>query len=234
MQEKEIYIKVMADGPYLVYGMPEITEKIIISDEEGVCIDYADGKFFEVKTEPIALCRCGKTENAPFCDGSHNSGDCDIKETATFDNILDGANTYEGPNLILKDNEKYCALARFCDAYGTIWNLIYSGTEEADNFCIKEANLCPSGRLLIFDKEGNLLEDELPKSIAILEDVGLKISGPVWVRGGIRIESASGKSYEVRNRQTLCRCGQSKNKPFCDCTHRHINFIAKKIGEVTF
>jgi CDGSH-type Zn-finger protein len=38
----------------------------------------------------------------------------------------------------------------------------------------------------------------------------------LWVRGGIRVEAADGTSYEVRNRVTLCRCGASQNKEFCD------------------
>lgn len=227
MTDKEIYIKVVEDGPYLVYGKPDISEKTIVTDEKSACISYGDGKVFEVKTDPVALCRCGQSDNAPFCDGSHQYAICDKKETASFDSILDGAETIEGPNLILKDNEKYCAYARFCDVHGSIWSLIYFGTEEADADCKREANLCPSGRLLLYDKQGNMFEDELPKSLAVLEDSGLKISGPIWVRGGIRVESADGRSYEIRNRQTLCRCGESKNKPFCDSTHRHIGFKAK-------
>jgi CDGSH-type Zn-finger protein len=45
------------------------------------------------------------------------------------------------------------------------------------------------------------------------------VSGPIWVRGGIEIESAEGHAYQVRNRVTLCRCGKSQNKPFCDGSH---------------
>jgi len=30
---------------------------------------------------------------------------------------------------------------------------------------------------------------------------------------------ADGRAYEVRNRVSLCRCGKSKNKPFCDGSH---------------
>ena len=37
--------------------------------------------------------------------------------------------------------------------------------------------------------------------------------------GRIPIQSADGTEYEVRNRATLCRCGRSHNKPFCDGTH---------------
>jgi CDGSH-type Zn-finger protein len=36
--------------------------------------------------------------------------------------------------------------------------------------------------------------------------------------------AADGFAYEQRNRQTLCRCGHSSNKPFCDGTHAAIDF----------
>lgn len=224
---KEIYVKVTKDGPYLVYGMPQIVQQVILTDENKTCIGYGNDKFFEIHTEPAALCRCGNSKNAPFCDGSHTKTDFDGKETASFEPILNGAVKYEGPNLVLMDNEKFCALARYCDADGSIWNLIFDGTPESDEQAKKEASLCPAGRLMIFDKDGNLLEEETEKSVTLLEDSGLKISGPIWLKGGIRVESQDGKSYEIRTKQTLCRCGKSKNKPFCDATHMHINFRAE-------
>jgi Iron-binding zinc finger CDGSH type len=45
------------------------------------------------------------------------------------------------------------------------------------------------------------------------------IHGPVWVRGCIPVISADGFVYEVRNRQSVCRCVHSFNKPFCDNSH---------------
>ena len=69
-----------------------------------------------------------------------------------------------------------------------------------------------------------VFEPPFKPSIGIIEDPGIKVSGPIWVKGGIRIEGADGKSYEVRNRVTLCRCGQSSNKPFCDGTHASMHF----------
>lgn len=226
MNSKEIYIKVLKDGPYLVYGTPPMSRQTLVSDNDNTCIKYAPNKTFEIQTDPVSLCRCGKSRNAPFCDGSHTIEGFDGEETASFEPILDGAIKYEGPNLTLADNEAFCASARFCDAHGGIWNLVYSGTQESDAETIREASLCPAGRLMIFNKNGVMVEDDFNKSIALLEDEGLKISGPIWVRGGIRVESADGQSYEVRNRQTLCRCGCSKNKPFCDSAHRHVEFKA--------
>jgi CDGSH-type Zn-finger protein len=46
------------------------------------------------------------------------------------------------------------------------------------------------------------------------------------VLGGIPVETADGFTYEARNRQLLCRCGASLNKPFCDGSHRRVKFEA--------
>ncbi len=64
------------------------------------------------------------------------------------------------------------------------------------------------------------VEPSLEKSIAVINDPGVVDDvPPLWVRGGIPIYSADGKLYEIRNRVTLCRCGKSTNKPFCDSSH---------------
>ena len=65
---------------------------------------------------------------------------------------------------------------------------------------------------------------ELITSIEIIEDPQIKVSGPIWVKGGIDLESADGTKYERRNRMTLCRCGKSNNKPFCDGSHINVRF----------
>ena len=90
---------------------------------------------------------------------------------------------------------------------------------------IREANHCPAGRLVIHDKTtGKEIEEPLEPSIGMGEDPAMGCSGPLWVRGGIPIESANGKKYETRNRVTLCRCGASHNKPFCNGSHASIKF----------
>jgi CDGSH-type Zn-finger protein len=77
----------------------------------------------------------------------------------------------------------------------------------------------------LHDKEtGKEIEHELPSSIGIVEDPSLNCSGPLWIRGDITIESSDGTQYEKRNRVTLCRCGASGNKPFCNGGHASIKF----------
>jgi Iron-binding zinc finger CDGSH type len=78
----------------------------------------------------------------------------------------------------------------------------------------------PAGRLVAWDKAADApIDPELPLSIGLVEDPQEECGGPIWLRGGVPVVSADGFEYEVRNRVTLCRCGQSKNKPFCDGAH---------------
>ena len=75
---------------------------------------------------------------------------------------------------------------------------------------------------MIKDKVGNLIEPIYDKSIEILYDEEEKTSSGIFIKGGIPIEGADGTLYEERNRLVLCRCGNSKNKPFCDGEHLNI------------
>ena len=94
---------------------------------------------------------------------------------------------------------------------------------ERKNLEIKQACDCPSGRLTACEN-GKDIEPKFEKSIGVIEDPESGVSGPLWIRGGIPVESASGEQYEVRNRVTLCRCGKSKNKPFCNGSHMTSGF----------
>jgi CDGSH-type Zn-finger protein len=100
---------------------------------------------------------------------------------------------------------------------------LHSNDPDARHIAIEEVTNCNSGRLVAFDKEtGKPIEPEFEHSIAVIEEPQRGYSGPLWVRGCILIEAANGTPYEIRNRVTLCRCGISSNKPFCDGSHRVI------------
>lgn len=226
MTPATFYITIAADGPYLVYGNPPVSQEIIVPNENGSSWEYRKGRVFDNSAKCIALCRCGDSKNKPFCDGSHTHARWDPGEIGSKEPIMKGAKTYVGPTQVLADNEKYCAFARFCDAYGKVWNLVrQSVTEDEQKLVEREAGHCPSGRLILINKEtGRVYEPELDPSIGLIQDPVMKVSGPLWVRGGIRIESEDGSSYEIRNRVTLCRCGMSSNKPFCNGTHASVKF----------
>lgn len=225
----EQHITVSENGPYLVAGGLPLSEQTIGIDRQDNAWSWIEGEVHEAG-ERYALCRCGQSANKPFCDGSHQKLDFDGAETASRERYEQGAQTIDGPSMSLSDNEPLCAFARFCDGYGSIWTKVGQTDSDATRDLVAhEGTHCPSGRLVVRDKNaGNAeVEPALPPSVVLVEDPQKEASGPIWVRGGVTIVAADGHVYEVRNRVTLCRCGASQNKPFCDGTHAHIGFRAR-------
>lgn len=218
-------IVVSKDGPYLVYGGIPLSLMIIEPNKEGLSWDWKEAKDFPVKEE-YSLCRCGQSKNKPYCDSSHLRAKFDGTETATRRPFVRQAEVFDGATMTLSDAEELCAFARFCDPGGKIWGLMdQTDDPEVRKLAIREAAHCSSGRLVLHDKKtGETFEPRLPSSVGVVEDPALGCSGPLWVRGGIHIESADGTPYEARNRVTLCRCGASSNKPFCNGSHASIRF----------
>lgn len=222
---EEFHITILSDGPYLVYGNPPLNQQFIMPDGKGQPWFFKAGKSFQTGQEPTALCRCGASKNKPYCDGAHIKADWDPTLKAPEEPLLAVAVVCDGPRVRMTDNESYCAAARMCDANGQVWNLVEKDDAESAELVIRQSNHCPSGRLSAWDKESNEpYEPEFKPSLGLLEDPMLRVSSALWVRGGIPISREDGFTYEVRNRVTLCRCGRSSNKPFCDGTHVSVKF----------
>lgn len=221
--EQKHKIEIMENGPYLVSGNVPLTEKIIIPNSK--INEYHQGRKFPLNRE-YALCRCGHSKTPPFCDGHHERIGFNGTETASRDTYFNRAEMLEGPDLKLMDDNR-CAYARFCHREeGNVWEL----TERSDDpqfrkEAIKAAIDCPTGRLVALDRAGNPIEPHFEPSIEILQDPAEGVSGPVFVKGNIPIESAGGFFYEARNRIALCRCGKSRNKPFCDAAHISVKYV---------
>jgi CDGSH-type Zn-finger protein len=223
--EPSMKIVVNPNGPYRVVGPVPLSVQVITPNAKGESWEWTEGRRFPVEGE-YALCRCGQSQNKPFCDDSHLRVGFVGKETASRRPIERESEHIEGPTHVLSDDENLCAFARFCDPGGKIWALIEKTDQPGvRDLAIREAMHCPSGRLVMRDKNTHQAEEpELPPSIGLVEDPTIRCSGPLWVRGGIRVESADGKAYEVRNRVTLCRCGASANMPFCNGSHASVKF----------
>jgi CDGSH-type Zn-finger protein len=217
-------IKITKDGPYIVSGGIPMSIESIAVDAEGESESWRlESKLAD--REKCGLCRCGKSGNKPLCDGSHADVAFDGTETASTDPHLERAEVLLGPRIDVADLKELCAEARFCHRDGAVWHRVGEDTAEAAETVTRECALCPSGRYTALDKAtGEPIEPVLSPSIAFVQDPHEGVSGPIWARGGIAIESADGRDYEVRNRVTLCRCGQSRNKPFCDGSHLECGF----------
>ena len=218
-KETQYKVKVSKSGPYLVSGGTPLAEQVECVDAEGQFHGWKEGQKYPAQ-ENYALCRCGRSQNKPYCDGAHIKAKFDGTEQAINRPYIEQASEIKGPGLNLTDVEDFCVGARFCHRAGGPWKLTtQSDNPDAKQKAIEEAGDCPSGRLVAWDKNGKPIEPELAPSIGLVEDAQAGKMGPIWVRGGIPVESADGANYEVRNRVTLCRCGKSANKPFCDGSH---------------
>lgn len=198
-------ITVTEHGPYMLEGGVEVR------DARGETVSDGDKAF---------LCRCGHSSNKPFCDGTHNRIGFDGTETADAGPIAERRDAYEGEGVTIYDDRSVCAHIGECtDRTPSVWKLgeepwidpTGAGAEQIE----ATIRRCPSGALTY--TEGGPGDEPVEESIG--PAVKAAVDGPYMVRGGIPVVSASGAGYEARNRQTLCRCGRSKNKPFCDGTH---------------
>jgi CDGSH-type Zn-finger protein len=214
-------IRITKNGPYLVSGKVPLSRQTILCNAKGESVEWQEGEGYPAGDQ-YALCRCGGSRNKPFCDGAHLSNSFDGTETASRVPYLDRARWIEGKDLRMSDAPGFCSHARCCVRGNGIWEMVEREKgPEAKAKVVDEVNRCHSGRLVAWDrKTGKALEPDLPPSIGVVEGPGKGESGPLWVRGKIPIQSSRGFTYEVRNRVTLCRCGRSCNKPFCDGSHR--------------
>jgi CDGSH-type Zn-finger protein len=212
-------IEVLENGPYRVTGVRLVRLRRVLSDEGGP-IDWE--KVAELEPgETFDLCRCGESSNKPFCDGSETKIGFDGTETADRRPTADRWREFGDGPAVLTDDTKLCARAGFCMArVPDAWDLAdLTEDPERREQMAGLVRRCPSGRLGYLLPPGREpVEEELP------QEVGVVVDGPYWVRGGVQVVAADGFRYEVRNRVTLCRCGHTRNKPFCDGSHIGIGF----------
>ena len=219
-------ITITLNGPYLVQGAMPLTHQHIVTNAQGESLTWRGGKVVATPaTGGYALCRCGQSGTKPFCDGTHQRVGFDGTETASRAPYAQQAEQTVGPTLVLDDAKALCALARFCEPKGQVWHLVLESDQPvAAHLVEQQAGDCPGGRLRARQRaqaQTGVLppEPHFNPSIGLVQDTAKGVSGPLWVRGGVAVHSADGSAYELRNRVALCRCGVSRNKPFCDGSH---------------
>jgi CDGSH-type Zn-finger protein/uncharacterized membrane protein YozB (DUF420 family) len=198
-------IEVRQDGPYRVSGPCRLLN--------------ARGE--EVPTRvTFTLCRCGNSSSKPFCDGTHakigfygarlNAGPTDTTEA------------YAGKRVTIHDNRAICAHSGVCtDNLAAVFRLNtepwidpHGATAEEIIALVKR---CPSGAL-------SYSIDGSPPPVEPRErEITASKDGPYFVTGAVELRT-DGAKPRFPDRYALCRCGGSKNKPFCDGTHWAIGF----------
>jgi CDGSH-type Zn-finger protein len=169
-----------------------------------------------------ALCRCGGSVNKPFCTGAHaDRGFSDRKET---DGHLNKRDKYIGKEITIHDNRGICSHIGYCtDSLPEVFKLGQEPWIDPDGASkekiIETIKKCPSGALS-YSVDGKEYRDQEREPL-----VTVTKNGPYAVTGGIEIVGHKERADEVSEEHfTLCRCGSSKNKPFCDGTHWSIGF----------
>ena len=193
-------------GPLVATGVP-----ILIGE---------DGEALQTKSV-MALCRCGASKNKPFCDGSHNAikFDSSPSDDRTKDEVL----TYEGKDITVHYNRLLCSHAAECgklnkaafDSSRKPWIKPDNATAEEIKNIVKA---CPSGALR-FSENGQDPEKLGTDVVGIIAEK----DGPYRV-AGIPLLSASPAEGAHAEKFVLCRCGASKNKPYCDGSHFDIGW----------
>lgn len=214
-------IETTPGGPYLVHSSP-VRKASMVMSEHGEPMTWRFGDAVQPTDQPIALCRCGHSQDKPYCDGSHAEAAWDSADAAQPDEPFEArARRKEGTGYTLLDDTALCVHAGLCGTAKTsVWKLVKQTDDtEVRGTVIRMVEKCPSGRLANV-VDGEVVEPSLGTEVCAVTD------GPLWVTGGIPVTGEAGEQLEVRNRVTLCRCGASKNKPLCDGTHADIGFEA--------
>lgn len=177
----------------------------------------------------LALCRCGGSKNKPFCDGTHGplGFSSENKNPPRTD---DRRKDYLGTKITVHDNRRICSHSAEClRNLESVFNLEEKPWVNPDNASVESVidtvKKCPSGALS-YSINGDEHRDQTGRKPVVIVDK----NGPYRVEGGIELEGidnncAIGSSKE---HYTLCRCGASNNKPFCDGTHLSIKFKDEK------
>jgi CDGSH-type Zn-finger protein len=169
----------------------------------------------------VALCRCGGSQNKPFCDGMH--GRNGFRDGNQADAAKDKREAYASKSITIFDNRALCAHAAHCtEELASVFRYGKEPWIDPDGASVQEViaviRKCPSGALSYAINGLEAAPGQRPPMVTVADH------GPYQITGGIElmdVKQADGASSE---HYTLCRCGASKNKPFCDGSHWSVGF----------
>ena len=209
-------IACLPNGPYYLLNeqQPRVVESL--QNSRGEQLSTVRG---------VALCRCGGSRNKPFCDGTHGTNSFSGKKLAN--GSKDKRDNYVGKGMTIHDNRGICAHSGQCtDNLAAVFKLKTEPWIDPDGAkvekIIETIRKCPSGALSYTLEGVEHRDQEREPMVTVSKDGPYCVTGGVELIGESRAEGASLEHY------TLCRCGGSKNKPFCDGTHWHIKFKDEK------
>jgi len=211
-EKKKPKIKVTKNGPYAVRDLETLK----------------NSRGEQIETKPaMILCRCGKSAKKPFCDSTHSMiGFTDEKQEGRPADTMDH---YKGEAITIHDNRGVCSHAGHCtDNLKKVFRMDKEPWIDPDGEETKKIaeviKMCPSGALSYTLEGDDYKDQDRDPSITVSKD------GPYRVQGEPDFEDPDGNTPESKEHYALCRCGGSKNKPFCDGSHWYIKFKDEKIN----
>jgi CDGSH-type Zn-finger protein len=211
----------LSNGPY--YLISEMEPKVVkyLQDGNENPLSNISG---------VALCRCGASKNKPFCDGTHSIiGFSSSNRVISVEGKIskDKKKNYTSKNIVVHDNRKICSHAAECvNNLSSVFKIdarpwIDPDGADAEDI-IQTIRKCPSGALS-YSIDGVECKDQNERDPMVT----VSRNGPYQITGGVEligddihwVEGSSKEHY------TLCRCGASNNKPFCDGMHKTVNFV---------
>ena len=168
-----------------------------------------------------ALCRCGGSRRKPYCDGSHRTNGFSDRNLA--DPAKNRRTSYAGRRITILDNRALCAHVGHCtDGLAQVFRhretpWIHPDAAGAEEI-VATIRKCPSGAL------GYAIDGVEAPPPARAPNVAATRDGPYAVTGGVELVGVTLGDGASREHYTLCRCGASRNKPFCDGSHWDAKF----------
>lgn len=131
---------------------------------------------------------------------------------------------YQNDEITVRFNPNICAHSAICikklpgvfNLKGKPWVNLSGATKQEIVSLIQK---CPSGALT-YELKGNAN----PEPMIAANVIAVMANGPLRLSGQVRIVDDSGKVLFEGDRCTLCRCGASDKKPFCDGSHFRVGF----------
>jgi len=205
-------IACLPNGPYYLLNDPQVAPVPNLRRSSGEACATVRG---------VALCRCGGSKNKPFCDGTHSVigfGDRKIS-----DGSQDRRKSYVGKGITILDNRALCSHAGYCtDGLKEVFRQHDEPWIDPDGAALREIvdtiGKCPSGALSYAIDRVEAAPRERAPMVTVTDN------GPYAVTGGIELIGVKFGDGASTEHYTLCRCGASKNKPFCDGSHWDAGF----------
>jgi len=147
-EEEQQKITIRPRGPYLVRGQIPLVRQSQVMSEYGEPLEWKRDAELDT-TETYRLCRCGQSKSKPFCDSTHTIIGFKGDESADPAPIAEREKTFQGKDIVVKDDHSLCVHAGFCGTRLTnLWQMMKdTGDPEIRDQVIAMVEKCPSGTL---------------------------------------------------------------------------------------